>query len=594
MTSEPQIIKPSPGTYTRTSRASTEFYSPSRKSIRVASGDAVAFLYFGIKPGPGTVVSAILEVRVPAGSNAAKTLTVQRHVKPRRTYKYLNGNNQPAVLAGSTPRTGAMGSTTVTVDLTDEVAAIMAGATYHGFRLSTDDTTARFITGWDIDGHPTLTVTVTDPTPAPTGLVPNGGPVAVAKPVVSWPSLGCDTIRVQFDEAGGDFTTPTWDSGTVTTASTQLDLATTSFPGLTSTHVLMRAMQDSSAWSVPVEVWAVPMPAATLTTPTATATTPTPEHSVTMTGLSGYRAWLLDDTGTVLDHRPWTPASGDTETWVFAEGPTRADQAVTTVVHAYPTTDYVGTVRYREIRHDWSLNMTGAGDAPVRVDATPVRSAPVVRVTVQAAGTPEEIVVSRWPVGHPERQRIIARFPADENQSGAGVWVIDDATCPGSTPVRYAAQTLSSGQLSLPREAHALLPTIGVWLWDEPTGRGFCITNAALGDLHYGEATAYFDTLDGNERSVTHGLGGIRGDLQGNLSDYTIEGRTAREQRDTALWMRAHPERVYRLIAADINIPVYMSGVSPIASEFTRIYHLHYDVACHVAQCGEFDQEMIL
>lgn len=573
-------------TFAWSTKPATEYLGASKTKVRIDSGEAEAFVWFGIKTGSEQVISATLEWPIVGASDAAKTATLQRHDKPRRPYKGMNWQNRPGVLAGSSPVTASMGGASLVFDVTADVAAIRAGGGWYGWRLTTNDTTARFLGGFRSSSKPVLRIELADPAPIPVGLSPAGGPVASTKPLVSWPSLSCQNLRVQFDEAGGDFSTPTWDSGEVVAAASQLDLSTTSFPGLSGTHVQWRAKQDGSDWSAPVEVWYTALPTATLT-PSGTVTDPTPTHTLTMTGLVGYIAELRTVDGRTVERRGYTPASGGTDSWAFETGAASDGAVMTTVVQAYTSTAYVGSVRFREVSSTWELSLVGATAAPSRVAAAQLRDAPLVRVTIEDAASPDEILVTRWPTSGPDQARIVARFAADENVQSAGVWAWTDATCPPNTKVTYAAQTIKAGVLSLPHHATIVTEVTGLWLWDEPTGRHVCLSNAGVGNLALATSAATYTTVAGLEYTVTYGLAGISGDLSGSFSG---SDRDARAMKADALWIRQHPEREYRLIVADINVPVAVSRVSSLASEWAMTDRMHYDFAAHVAQVGEFDE----
>ncbi|MGI8682077.1 MAG: DNRLRE domain-containing protein [Mycobacteriales bacterium] len=224
-------IRTGSDTFVSSTHPSTEYGSADR--LLVDSGSAYGLTYFSVLPAVprgATVTSATLRIRQFRAWPGTRTMlvrTVQEAWKATRA----NWNNKPAAAGlpvSSVTKTGSGDGDAWDFDVTADVQAIVNGARNFGWRLSTDDTTPRYVRGFTAAAWKPILIVDYAVTPDPPGdLSPAFGAVSVDKPVLQFgysATLALSSVQVQIDPAG-NFTAPAWDSGEVATTSAQLDLA---------------------------------------------------------------------------------------------------------------------------------------------------------------------------------------------------------------------------------------------------------------------------------------------------------------------------------------------------------------------------------
>jgi len=236
-------------TWVNSARATTEYGQSS--TMKVESGAAYGSLQFplatGLREGV-TVISARLQVPIVGALTGSRDFTVQRWADSWK-YGTLNWDTKPGVTGtSSTVTVGAVADGyvidwDVKTDFQNWLNA--GGGTHPGWRISTTDTTRRTLTG--IPGAVLVVEWAVTPE-APTDLHPDGN-VAAAKPPLSFTAGESTALQVQIDPTGV-FTSPTFDSGTVTTTAHAYDLAASAYGGLATGSTQWRArIQNATVWS---------------------------------------------------------------------------------------------------------------------------------------------------------------------------------------------------------------------------------------------------------------------------------------------------------------------------------------------------------
>lgn len=225
-------------------------------------------------------------------------------------------NHQPSIVgAGVATALGALSDGDAAVlDIGSIVRSVANGGAWHGIRLTTDATGAGDSVWYAFDAAKAswvLTVELSDELEQPTDLKPSGGGViGSAAPVLSWSytALGGTAseqgaFRVQADPAG-NFTTPDFDSGWITSGDPTFDLSSSTFTPLaanasTTWRVMTRdsgGVQES-AWSDPATFTYGVDPVLVVDSPTGgTIGDSTPNVAFHMTGetMTQWRVRVLD------------------------------------------------------------------------------------------------------------------------------------------------------------------------------------------------------------------------------------------------------------------------------------------------------------
>lgn len=248
-----------------------------------------------------TVLSATLTGHVDSGF-VDQTVTVKALASWKPAGK-ATWHNQPGTSGAgvATAVSGLSAGDGAVLGITSLVQNAASGGDYHGFRITTDATDPgesnwrSFNSGkhsW------VLTVELSDAIEQPTDLRPSGGYVSLPAPVLSWSytDLGGTSseqgaFKVQADPTG-NFAAPAFDSGWVTSAVPQYDLAASGFtPLATNGSMQWRVMTRDAAgnpanWSDPAAaITYYPMPTLVVDSPTGGVIgDPTPDVLFHMVG----------------------------------------------------------------------------------------------------------------------------------------------------------------------------------------------------------------------------------------------------------------------------------------------------------------------
>lgn len=505
----------------------------------VEANAAYLFLYFN-RPFPlgATVVKATLRLYTRGAWNTTPTLTVRR-LTERWGVNRLTWNNQPAagtVLAQLTQSSAEDGDEWA-IDVTNHMQAVSDGAVWFGFRVGTTDTTAKALyTGNGIaDYRPSLEVTWSRAPQAPTSLVPSGSQaVSIPKPTLRFDftdhlgSTQLQAVHVQIDP-NGTWTAPAWDSQPVEATEPELDLGTTTYPGLTAgqeTRWRVRVQDGSGLWSPWSDVHrfrrdnkgtlSIDNPGVA---PNDFVSEWTPPIIWSLAGET-QRAWqaFITPSDDRTHHLTDTGRTKGTDTsWTVPKGVLEDEEFYRVVVRIWDTKDRAHTPddppftqaeRVFQFREDPTVN-------PVtNLAVENLLPRPWVELTWDRATAADRYVIKR-------DGRVIESDvdPADALVSGTSYrWVDKDAA-----PFRrhtWKVQSVANGKTSGGPDVSLEVAQQGIWLTDIERDIDVFIQGNDEGTWAMGEeATTHFPM--GGERGVriTQSLRGWEGAISGRLTD---------------------------------------------------------------------------
>lgn len=559
MSSITQTMQVAYDTYSDSANSSRNFEGQKRLALCSTSPALRAFIYMAKGfPRGASIMNAKLRVYTKGAWNTTPTLTVQRITQDWKVARLTHDNQPSSTATGQV--TGSHASNADgdlwEFDVTNLLQTI-AGSPgtgsgsqpWFGFRISTSGTTRKELYSADaLDFRPTLTVTWSEAPDAPSVLTPGGGRyVSVAKPVLMFDysdTVGDTTLQaVQVMLAtnstrtsnGGPFTTPTFDSGTVASASAQLDLSTTAFAGLTAgvvTYWMVRVQDGSgswSRWSDPASIIRAAKGTLTITNPAAPAsnfvTDLTPPFAWTFSGetQTQYRVRVLDATGdTELYDSGLRQGAGLSLT--PPKGVLKFGKTYTLQVRVWdsklraPTTGDGGTADppYTEQTRTFTVNESGTVATVTGLSITPRMPEPWNEVNFSRSTAPDSFTVVRDD-GYTESGIV----PSEIFVSGTAYkWL--DKQPKRRTQHTYTVKAVVNGvhSNSNPSASGTATGVGGVWLHDLDLATSVMIVNAE--DAEYAmqeDGETYVAISSANPVRITQRIGGYAGTVTGVVYD---------------------------------------------------------------------------
>lgn len=266
-----------------------------------ASNVKRGFLFAGGGPAPGVyVLDATLTLHAHKPWSGTQDVTLRRIITPWKE-RTLTWHKQPDSTGdgASTTSVGPLDhGAAVEFDVTDIVrdAFLGTGTPFYGFEMRGGDDGSFAWSSSEADApevRPRLEVHFTTLPAAAYDLVPGDGQVvSVAKPVLRWSYFDPDAeeqqaFQVQIDDTG-DFDSPDFDSGEITSLDSQLVLADTAFGGIADAGGVtwrVRVQDASGQWgpySDPVAITRVSKGVLTINAPTAEIEETTPTIATTL------------------------------------------------------------------------------------------------------------------------------------------------------------------------------------------------------------------------------------------------------------------------------------------------------------------------
>lgn len=570
-------------TFVRASEPSKSF---SRVSFLEVSSSAFGYLYFTLPFKKGaTIVSATLTLTSYSASSTARTMRVGL-VSGRQTYSTMTWESKPPVVApfASVSSSSGAGGQPWVFDVAQLLQAVSDGQPWWGFRV---DTTSGSVLRFDsrqssyADRRPVLRVEWAEEPDQPIDLSPEGGlAVSTSKPTLrfTYGDFGGNTtlraVRVQFSSTAS-FSTVTWDSGTVLTSIPELDLAETSFPGLTGTKSYWRAMVRDGAglwskWSDAAATRFVERGTVTITQPAGDVimdATPPVQWDFTGTQAQYEIVVYRGDKIRSPVYSSGIRTSASQATFV-PSGVLRDDKTYTITVRVWDDVDRAavpGAPDYRQQSRTVWFDDDLATPTPTLATATQVGVSPFVDVKWSVANQPDYFQLVRDGV-------ILGQWAPSEVRVEGQNYVFRDRTAPPLTGVRYSVRSIVAGKRSKPRSAVLNYKVVGVWL-TTPT-ESVCLSGREEGSPTLGEISTVHE-VGGRVVVITDALRGHEGDWSGELhSDLTCApGVTAKEHRDALMRIRSNPEGV-RLHMGPVNIPVSIANIVARATSHEELSYM--------------------
>lgn len=536
------MTDPTAVTYVRTLRpGSDEWFATAQDRMRVDSGASEAFARFRVALAAGRgLSSATLTAR---GETTLTGTWKARSVVPVGL-RHLTWNTRPADAAGSADRTATLTGASLVWDVTPDTSAVLAALDdLLEFKITSSSTTAQWLRTASVE----LTLVTYALAVTPTDVAP-AGVVGTAKPVFTWTApKDISKVQVQVDDAGGDFSTPVWDSTELTQTVPQVDSATgAAWSGISGTQpARVRHFTVAGGWSPWAQVsitysaptnFVVSNPGATDADATPPSVwTPAADAVRIISYLDGEK---VDNTG-ILEG----PISNYTPT----VGAKKTGQVLRRVYQFYDGTERTQPAFIsRETSTTWTPKAAVAG--LTTLTATQYGATPAVTAAwTRSAGTPDE-------VGIQHGDNLVANVDGP-----AGTY--RDWTVQPNTAVTYGGRAVVNHEQSdTLRTASVTTAVTGVWLVDPDNERGFVLAGIDGLDIAMGGEVVVHTPIDGStllRHTLT--LRGPEGTMSGRID--TWPGRTLAQQKADAEWLRERPQRILRLILGDLNVPVVCSSL---------------------------------
>lgn len=558
---------------------STNYADAKQLHLQNGTPTAYAFLHFNRSfPLGATIIYAKLRVYAKGSWGISPTLTVRRATE-RWGVNKITSNNQPTVSAPvvQVTKSSAVDGDLWEFDVTTAMQSVSNGAVWFGFRIGTDNANARYLYSSDArDFKPELEIRWSEAPQAPTSLSPSGSQVvSIAKPVLSFDfvdragSTAMAALQVQID-AGGNFTTPAFDSGTVTATEPELDLSTTAYASLSAgveTRWRARVQDGSGLWSP----WSDVVRFRRDNKGTLTITNPPSSGIISewtpriIWGLTGetQTAWQVfitpaDDPGTRLYDTGRT--KGTDTSWTLPKAVIFDDNDYRAVVRIWDSKDRVKTGSdrpYTEAVQTFHFNEDPTPNAATGLTAVNLLPRSRVQLDWSRATAPDSFTILRN-----DRPIETAVAPVDVSNGGTTYRWVDKEAPPGRQHV-YKVQSTVNAKTSTGNPTVTITPrTTGVWLTNPDTDVDVFIVagrDPASGVSMGEEATTHFPVGSETGVRITQGMRGWEGTVSGRLHDKY--GFTA-EQWQNRLWkLKERPGEVLVLTLGQEAFRVVVGNV---------------------------------
>jgi hypothetical protein len=552
------------------------------KALWLRSGENHAWVFFN-RPFPlgATIVEATLRLYTMGNWNATETVSVRRAME-RWGVNRITWNNAPNVgdLTASLTRSSSGDEDEWAIDVTEHMQRVSNGGVWYGFRIATDATVLRkFHSGNTAVGtRPQLEVTWSQAPQAPDTLTPSGGlAVSIAKPFLRFDftdhrgSTALQAVHVQID-SDGTFAAPEWDSGTVLAAEPELDLAATTYPGLSAgdtTRWRVRVQDGAGLWSE----WSDPATfrrdnkgSLTIDNPGAApndfVSEWTPPIIWSLTGET-QRAWqlLITPADDPTDHLYDTGRTKGTDnSWTLPKGVLEDDSRYRVVVRIWDTKDRVHTSSadrvYTQAVREFVFREDPTTNPPTALTASNLLPRPWVELEWQRGTAPDRFVVKR-------NGRVIEADvdPADALVSGTTYrWRDKDAH-----PYRrhtWVVQAVANGKTSGNNPSVTMrVVQQGIWLADHERDLDVFINGKDDGSWAMGEeATTHHPLGALHGVRITQAMRGLEGNITGTLTDNA--GKTVEEWEDRLLRIKARAGQVCTLSLGNTSMRVVVGNVA--------------------------------
>lgn len=554
-----------------------------------ANTEAESEIYFQmpVLPANSTIISAKLWIYA-GGALAAKTSgfpTAKIHALTEPfdannvTWADLPTFNPVAAATKSAPESTVDGLWMF--DLSTLIQNVVNGAAWYGVKLVSNSTSFEYWMGTQSQTPMYLEIEYSAAPRVPTELMPRDTQVVnVSKPVLSWNVVASGAgdrpygFQVQV-ASSADMLTSLWDSGTVISGVSLLDLSTTSFPAITSGQTRywrVRVRNEGGAWSdySVVAPFKFTTPGVvTITGPTSPTPDPTPviTWSVTGTTQKAYQVliWLgnkvMWDSGII---------SG----------------TATSIEAPQGIWKYVGDIYYVEVRVWDDKDRTATSqvttyikDGPDALQYTPGGTTPVVQI--QALGSPpwpfytikwqytdtlpDYFILRRERLGQGAYDIVQSVSPVQSAVPGEPGWFqAVDYWVPGRAEIKWFVQAVKAG-VSSTFDSYVVKTVRNnlSWVFSNYYGPtvGFSMVNANI-EVTLTEVSDVVQPINGQPFLVSQAFKSYQGSVSAEICD-DVCGLTAAEMRRDFLFLRRNPRAV--LVWADeaIDCFIFNCNITP-------------------------------
>lgn len=537
-------------------------------------------------PDGDSVTGASLRVVVASGAAGSVTFTLKR-LTSRPGWDELTWNNEPSVASASVTATvsGPTDGTAVTLDVTSLLQLIAGGAANFGWRL--EASSAVKVYGFDSANPPKLTVDTSSLPAQPTDLRPAGiGSLAKPHVVFSAPDITGEaevqSVQVQLStssspaaDTAGTWTSPTFDSGEVTSTTPDLDLAATAYGGLAADatiywHVRWKSGGVWSPWSDTVSYLRKTWGTLTVSNPSGgVVKEPTPPLLLSYAaGVRRYRMQvvLASDNTKVVDDSGWRDgASATTVSWT----PTKPLHDSTNyvllgdVMDANKRTPSPGDPDFLRATAAFTATFDNTVGAPTLVSVGQAPSVPMAQLTVTRSTAPDSFAIKR------DGLVVAADIdPADVFVSGT-TYAPVDATASGMRDHTWSvAAVVNDKRSDWSNSITTSVNPLGVWLVSQDRSLSVCMAGTDISNLGRNDQVGVFRVAGSTKGVVISSARGFaEGTYQGEIR--AEAGRTAFDYYDDLEAIAELDEWVY-LVAATVFLKVRVWNVAPRPDELIR------------------------
>lgn len=564
-------------THAGTSSRGINFSTANVIALRTGgAGSCFGYVYFS-KPmlAGSNILSATLKFYNKDAESGSKTVTLKKVTQNWNISKTVY-NNAPTVTATDAKaltKSSPAANTEWAFDVTTHMQAVADGAQWFGWSLDLNSTDLMYFYSTQASGYkPVLEVVWTTAPDMPTQLSPAANrAVSVAKPILRFNftdtsgSTTLQAIQVQIN-ATNVWTSPTFDSGTVTTTAPQLDLSGTAYAGLTdgsSTYWRVRVQDGSSQWSP----WSAGTQFKRVTKgtlvldnpPVAGFSEPTPPVTWTLTGRTqkAYQVFVSDLAGNqVYDSSKIMSATAS-----HTIGPNAIKHSgwsyVFTVL-VWDNQDRETTPNdptYLRVNRTVSYVYDAAVGGATGLTAVALTPRPGVQLAWSRASAPDKFVV--WRDG---KLLYYDVDPGDWN-TGATTYAIKDPYADPKRAHSYVVTAVVNGATSSVNPAVNVTPdSNGIWLVDVARNIQVQLLDTESGDWSMREQSAVHSPIGGTKSVlITQALGGYEGSISGLI---TSHDSVDIDSVEADLWLlKSTPGQTYWLTASNITIPVVISNL---------------------------------
>lgn len=282
----------------------------------------------------------------------------------------------------------------------------------------------------------------------------------------------------------------------------------------------------------------------------------TPPITWTFTGQVARQVIITDTSGN------WLYNSGKVTTaltsWTVPEGIIHDSTTYTVIVRVWDAIQREGVPGeppYIEASRNFTYNLSGTVTPVTDLTATATSGSPGVALDFHRSSAPDSFTVIR------DGMVIEANVdPVDIFVSGTAYQYIDRGATPRVTHAWQVRPVVNGVTASGNNTANGSSMTVGIWLWDPVDEVGVQLLGDDPGNWTMGEQAEIYTPLGASAPvRITQALRGYEGSINGRLVAY---GSTTVASAEAVLFgMKSRPSRTYRLVLADLSIPVVIGNV---------------------------------